>query len=176
MRQNSYGANSWVNKNITTALIGASILATTPAYAFKKSTSYDNSRYIIDKMSQASGSSINVKYNTRQSQLSTIKEYFDLSDEELANLVGVSRKTLYNWEKQGISKERDRQRVFELSVIAEDWSYNKLPTDKEKLSTPIIGSTSVMQMLTDKELDREKIIFAGRRLAHQSLTPEVGLI
>ena len=66
--------------------------------------------------------------------------------------------------------------MFELSVIAEDWSYNKLPTDKEKLFTPILGSTSVMQMLTDEKLDREKIIFAGRRLAHQSLTPELGVI
>lgn len=176
MRQNSYGSNNWLNRGITTALIGASILATTPTYASKKSTSYDDSRYVVDKMSRSSGSSINVKYNTRQSQLSTIKEYLALSDEELANLVGVSRKTLYNWEKQGISKEKDRQRVFELSVIAEDWNYNKLPTDKKKLFTPVLGSTSVMQMLTDKKLDREKIIFAGRRLAHQSLTPEVGLI
>ncbi|WP_201587424.1 hypothetical protein [Psychrobacter jeotgali] len=176
MKQNNYKSNSWLNKSITPAIIGASFLITTPTYASKKSTSYDNTRYIIDKMSQASGSSINVKYNTRQSQLSTIKKYFDLSDEKLANLVGVSRKTLYNWEKQGISKQKDRQRVFELSVIAEDWNYNKLPTDKEKLFTPVLGSTSVMQMLTNKELDREKIIFAGRRLAHQSLTPEVGLI
>ncbi len=174
MRQNSYGSN-W-NKSITTALIGASILATTPTYASKKSTSYDDSRYVVDKMSRSSGSSINVKYNNRKSQLSTIKEYLALSDEELANIIGVSRKTLYNWEKQGISKEKDRQRVFELSVIAEDWDYNELPTDKEKLFKPVLGSTSVMQMLTDKKLDREKIIFAGRRLAHQSLTPEVGLI
>ena len=176
MRQNSYGSNNWLNRSITTAVIGASFLITTPTYASKKSTSYDNSRYMVDRMSQASGSSINIKYNTRQSQLSTIKEYFTLSDEELANLVGVSRKTLYNWERQGISKEKDRQRVFELSVIAEDWNYNKLPTDKEKLFTPVLGSTSIMQMLTDKELDREKIIFAGRRLAHQSLTPSISLI
>lgn len=176
MRQNSYRSNNWLNKSITTAVIGASFLITTPTYASKKSTSYDNSRYVVDKMSRSSGSSINIKYNTRQSQLSTIKEYFALNDEELAKIMGVSRKTLYNWEKQGISKEQDRQRVFELSVIAEDWEYNKLPIEKEKLFTPVLGSTTVMQMLADKNLDREKIIFAGRRLAHQSLKPEVGLI
>lgn len=176
MRQNSYEFNNRLNRSITTAVIGASLLITTPSYASKKSTSYDNSRYIVDKMSRASGSSINVKYNTRQSQLAMIKECFALSDEELANVMGVSRKTLYNWEKQGISKEKDRQRVFELSVIAEDWEYNKLSTSKEDLFTPILGSISVMQMLTDKDLDREKIIFAGRRLAHQSLTPNTSLI
>lgn len=176
MRQNSYGSNNWLNTSITTAVIGASFLITTPTYASKKSTSYDNSRYMVDKMSRASGSSINVKYNTRQSQLTTIKECFALSDEELANVMGVSRKTLYNWEKQGISKEKNRQRVFELSVIAEDWEFNKLSTSKEDLFTPVLGSLSVMQMLTDKELDREKIIFAGRRLAHESLMPKTGLI
>ena len=174
MRQNSYGSN-W-NKSITTALIGASILATTPTYASKKSTSYDDSRYVVDKMSRSSGSSINVKYNNRKSQLSTIKEYLALSDEELANIIGVSRKTLYNWEKQGINKDKDRQRIFELSAIAEDWKYNQLPTDKEKLSKPILGSTSVMQLLMSTELDREKIVFAGRRLTHQSLTLNTSLI
>ena len=176
MRQNSYGSNNWLNRSITTAVIGVSFLITTPTYASKKSTSYDDSRYVVDKMSRASGSSINIRYNTRQSQLSTIKEYFALSDEELANIVGVSRKTLYNWEKQGISKDKDKQRVFELSVIAEDWEYNKLSNDKEELFAPVLGSTSVMQMLADKDLDREKIIFAGRRLAHQSLTPNTSLI
>lgn len=174
MRQNSYGSN-W-NKSITTALIGASILAATPTYASKKPTSYDDSRYMVDKMSRSSGSSINVKYNNRKSQLSTIKEYLALSDEELASIVGVSRKTIYNWEKQGINKDKDRQRIFELSVIAEDWHYNRFPTTKEKLSKAVVGSTSVMQMLMSEELDREKIIFAGRRLAHQSLTLNTSLI
>ncbi|MGB6824610.1 hypothetical protein [Psychrobacter sp.] len=176
MRQNSYGSNNWLNKSITTAVIGASFFVTTPTYASKKSTSYDSSRYMVDKLSRASGSSFNVKYNTRQSQLSIIKEYFAFSDEELASVMGVSRKTLYNWEKQGISKGKDRQRIFELSIIAEDWEYNKLSTDKEKLSKAILGSTSVMQMLMSEDLDKEKIIFAGRRLAHQSLTPSISLI
>ena len=175
MRQSSYGSSSF-NRNVTTAIISASILATSSTYASKNLTSYDNSRYILDKVSRVSGSNINVKYNTRQSQLSIIKEYFDLNDEELAAVVRVSRKTLYNWEKQGVSKEKDRQRIFELSIIAEDWEYNKLSTDKEKLSKAILGSTSVMQMLMSENLDKEKIIFAGRRLAHQSLTPSTSLI
>jgi len=176
MKQNSYTSSSWLNKNITTAILGASILATTPSYASKKSTSYDSSRYMVDQMSQASGSSINVKYNTRQSQLSIIKNNLALNDEELASIIGVSRKTIYNWEKQGINKDKDRQRIFELSAIAEDWNYNQFPTNKRKLSQPVLGSTSVMQMLMDERLDKEKIIFAGRRLAHQLLTPETGLI
>lgn len=176
MRQNSYGSSSWLNKSVTTAIIGASILATPTTYASKNLTSYDSSRYIVDKVSRVSGSSVNVRYNLRQSQLSIIKEYFDLNDEELADIIGVSRKTLYNWEKQGVSKEKDRHRISKLSVIAEDWYYNKLPTSKEKLSESVLGSNSVMQMLMSEELDREKIIFAGRRLAHQSLTLNTNLI
>lgn len=176
MKQNSYTSSSWLNSNITTAILGASILATNPSYASQKSTSYDSSLYMVDQMSQASGSNINVKYNTRQSQLSIIKNHFALNDEELASIVGVSRKTIYNWEKQGINKDKDRQRIFELSAIAEDWKYNQLPTDKEKLSKPILGSTSVMQLLMSTELDREKIVFAGRRLTHQSLTLNTSLI
>lgn len=176
MKQNSYTSSSWLNSNITTAILGASIFATNPSYASQKSTSYDSSLYMVDQMSQASGSNINVKYNTRQSQLSIIKNHFDLNDEELASIVGVSRKTIYNWEKQGINKDKDRQRIFELGVIAEDWHYNRFPTTKEKLSKAVVGSTSVMQMLMSEELDREKIIFAGRRLAHQSLTLNTSLI
>ena len=175
MRQSSYGSSNF-NRSVTTAIISASILATSSTYASKNLTSYDNSRYILDEVSRVSGSNINVKYNTRQSQLSIIKEYLDLNDEELAAIVGVSRKTLYNWEKQGVSKEKDRHRIAELSVIAEDWHYNQLPTARDKLSEAVLGSNSVMQMLMSEELDREKIIFAGRRLAHQSLTIDAILI
>lgn len=102
-------------------------------------------------------------------KVAIIKEYFHLNDEELADVIGVSRKTLYNWEKQGVSEEKDRHRISKLSVIAEDWHYNKLPTSKDKLSEAVLGSNSVMQMLMSEELDREKIVFAGRRLAHQEL-------
>lgn len=158
------------------AFIGASTFAMTHVQAFSEHSGYLNDVYKLEQISRPSGSNIIVRHNTRQSQISAIKKFLELNDQELADIIGVTRKTLYNWQKRGIDKEKDRQRVLELSVIAEDWSYNKLPTDKEKLLTPVLGSTSVMQMLTDKELDRGKIIFAGQRLAHQSLTPEVGLI
>lgn len=163
------------NKSIV-CVIGASVLALTQAQAFSRHSGCSNSIYTIDQMSRVTGSNIRIKYNTRQSQLSVIKKYFHLNDQELADTIGVSRKTLYNWQIKGINKEKDRQRVFELSVIAEDWNYNQLHTTKEKLSKAVLGSTSVMQLLMNEELDKEKIIFAGRRLAHQSLNPDTSLI
>lgn len=167
--------NNAFNKSAI-AVIGASALAVTQAQAFSVHSGYSNNTYKLEQISRISGSNISVKKNTRRSQLLVIKEFFALSDEELSNIVGVSRKTLYNWEKQGVNKEKDRNRISKLSVIAEDWYYNRLPTNKEKLSKAVLGSTSVMQMLMSEELDREKIVFAGRRLAHQSLTPNASLI
>lgn len=158
------------------AVISASALTITQAQAFSVHSGYSNNDYKLEQISRISGSNVNVKRNIRQSQISLIKDFFALSDEELSNIVGVSRKTLYNWEKQGINKEKDRHRISKLSVIAEDWNYNQLPTAKDQLSKPILGSLSVMQMLMSKELDKEKIIFAGRRLAHHSLVYDTSLI
>lgn len=177
MSNSSYKLNSWFNKSTAQLILGATILASTSVHAFdNKSTSYDNSRYIIEKIKQTSGTTVVVNSRHRKSQISIIRDIFDIKNEELSETIGISRKTLHNWEKFGIKKEKDRQRVFELSVIAEDWKFNKLPTNKEALSKPIVGSLSVIDMLKDEKLDREKIIFAGRRLSHQSLAPEIGLI
>ncbi len=159
----------------TLLVLGAATLSISGAKPFAVRTTYGHNRQYLESISQVSGSNISVKYQTRNNQLQSIKDAFALTDELLAEVVGVSRKTLHNWEKQGIKKEKDRQRIFELSVIAEDWRYNQLPTQSEKLKEKVLGNDSILTLLKSTHLDREKILFAGRRLAHQSLAAEQGL-
>ena len=156
--------------------VGASTVAISQAQALPVQSGYPNTIYKLGQMNRNSGSSVQVRENSRQSQLSIIKSTFGLTDQELADILMVSRKTLHNWEKQGVRKEKDRQRIFELSVISEDWQYNQLPTTRDKLNLAVIELNSVMQMLKEDTLDKERIIFAGRRLAHQSLTSKNSLI
>lgn len=142
---------------------------------YKISTAYGNNYALLERLSQVSGSNVQVTYQKRSNQLQRIKETFSFTDATLAEIIGVSRKTLHNWEQQGIKKEKDRQRIFELAVIAKDWEYNRLPKATETLSQAVLHELSVLDMLKAEKLDRERIIFAGQRLAHQALQPETGL-
>lgn len=160
--------------------VGAATLGSaTPSFAetqpYYVRTIYGSNNAWLDSISKISGSSVQVTYQKRNNQLQDIKETFGFTDATLAEIIGVSRKTLHNWEQQGIKKEKDRQRIFELSVIAKDWKYNRLPIAIETLSQTVLHELNVLDMLKAEKLDREKIIFAGRKLAHQAMQPQQGL-
>lgn len=157
------------------AALGSTNLGFAETQPYYVRTTYGNDYAWLDSISQVSGSNIQVTYQKRSNQLQRIKETFGFTDATLAEIIGVSRKTLHNWEQQGIKKEKDRQRIFELSVISDDWAYNRLPRAIEILSQTVLHELSVLDMLKAEKLDREKIIFAGQRLAHQALQPETGL-
>lgn len=157
------------------ATLGSATFGFAETQPYHVRTTYGNDHALLDRISQVSGSSIQVTYQKRSNQLQRIKEIFGFTDATLAEIIGVSRKTLHNWEQQGIKKEKDRQRIFELAVIAKDWEYNQLPIAIETLSQTVLHGLSALDMLKAEKLDREKIIFAGQRLAHQALQPETGL-
>ncbi len=91
---------------------------------------------------------------------------FGLTKEELAQVCKVqSRKTLYNW-INGEAKPRKSamSRVFDLLVTARAWLSSGFIADREQLHEPVLGNQSVFDLLSQPEIDKERILFAGSRL------------
>jgi hypothetical protein len=106
-------------------------------------------------------------HNKFQSVISEISSCFSLTKEELAVICKVhSRKTLYNW-VDGVSKPRalTLERLFDLLMIAKAWKQANLPNDYESLHLVTFHGVSIFDMLKNDTLDKEKILFAGSRLA-----------
>jgi hypothetical protein len=119
---------------------------------------------------------INQQVCSISEKLDLIKSTFFLSEEELATIIGVGRKTLFNWKHQASEPNKDKgQRVFDLFLIAKNWQNSQYPTSSFDMNTPILSGQSILDMLLESPLDSEKIVFAGNRLAHQKIG-EVDLI
>lgn len=113
----------------------------------------------------------NKNINGVVSQLDFIKDTFGLYDEDFAQACDVTRGTLVNWRNNNsIPRDRSRARVFELYNLAKDWQEQSFPNDRTLVATPVIGNESVLKLLQAKQLDKQKILFAGRRLFRQPST------
>lgn len=109
--------------------------------------------------------------NKVSQQIDFIKKTFNLTDEELSKVCCVaSRKTLSNWKESGqIPRENNRQRVFDLFLLAKDWNNQSLPNSKNVITKNILNGQSVLDILQENSLDNQKALFAGRRLLRESL-------
>lgn len=104
-------------------------------------------------------------------RLERIESAFCITREELADVCRTTRKTVYNWLNQDSEPQaKNRQRLFELDVLAEDWLDAGYTQERDQLHKPLIDGKSVMDLLTDERLDRELVLFAGSRLAISNLT------
>lgn len=107
-----------------------------------------------------------VPQNKLATAVNEISLAFGLTKEELAQVCNVqSRKTLYNW-INGEAKPRKSamSRIFDLLVIARAWNGSGFTTDREQLHEPVLGDQSVFDLLSQSEIDKERILFAGSRL------------
>ena len=125
---------------------------------------------------QQNGSGQNVRFvvdepeNGIEQKLDTIKKAFVMSEDELAQRLGVQRKTVFNWKKQQSSPKVDKaQLIFDLYLLAKNWLDAGFSTSSFDLNSPVLAGQSVKTMLHEATLDSEKILFAGQRLAHRSL-------
>lgn len=101
-----------------------------------------------------------------EEQIDFIKNTFSLTDEKLAKILGVERKTIHNWGKSNnIPREKARARFFELYVLAKDWLSLAYPTDKMLIATPLSNDLNLLDALAS--LDKEKVLFIGRYLQRQ---------
>ena len=113
---------------------------------------------------------INNQKSSLEQKIDIIKLAFAMSEDDIAQSVGVTRKTLFNWKKQDYSPNKVQvQNIFDLYLLAKNWIDAGFSTATFDLETPVLASQSIKDMLRESKLDSEKILFAGNRLAHQSL-------
>lgn len=112
---------------------------------------------------------------TLPSNLENIKNAFSLSNDELANIIGVSRKTLHNWKTGNIRSSEKRKRIFDLFLLATNWSNAGFSGNRHDLEKKILNGKSILDLLVEEDLNAEKILFAGSRIDLLSPRSEKGL-
>lgn len=103
--------------------------------------------------------------NLLPQQLNFIKTTFALSDDNLASVLGVVRKTLANWKSQGeIARDKSLERFFILHALAKDWQQLAYPKTREALLLPIVDNENVLGLLQKDVIDIERVLYFGRCL------------
>ena len=179
---------NYTNKNINWCLASLAIVALSYPNLLPQKTSIEKHNLIksgtfnldstITTITNRSGSTLLVSIEvaeTLPNHLENIKSAFSLTNDDLAKIIGVTRKTLHNWKIGKIGNSEKRQRVFELFMLATDWNKIGFSKNKLDLNQPIVHGKSVVDLLSEENLDREKILFAGSRIALLKNPPEQGL-
>lgn len=98
--------------------------------------------------------------------LDYISNTFCLTKEDLAQVCRVqARKTLYNWMDGESSPRRSAlERIYELYTIAEVWRTSGIELKKQDFHTPAIDDKTIVDLLSEDEIDRDLILFAGSRI------------
>jgi len=109
------------------------------------------------------------------SNLENIKNTFSLSNDELAKIIGVSRKTLHNWKTGNIRSSEKRKRIFDLFLLATNWSNAGFSRNRHDLEKKILNGKSILDLLVEEDLNAEKMLFAGSRIDLLSPRSEKGL-
>ncbi len=115
------------------------------------------------------GSKTEIQATKQETLECVVKEImctFDLTKNEQLRVFQVnSRKTLYNWiDGETRPRKSAMNRIFELLVIARDWKSSGLIANKDNLRQPVIQNKSVLDLLSQDNLNREQVLFAGSRL------------
>ncbi|ARG38649.1 helix-turn-helix domain-containing protein [Acinetobacter baumannii] len=108
----------------------------------------------------------NAVLNTYPDHIEKIKNIFNLTDEELAKVLKVSRKTLYNWKQKGSesSSAKSRKRIFDFYILAKDWKDLNYPSSKSALEISILQGSSIKDLLIAEDFDRKRVLYAGSKL------------
>ena len=111
-----------------------------------------------------------IQSNALEEKLELIKVVFSMTEFEIAQSIGVSRKTLFNWkQREHAPNKKKAQNIFELYLLAKNWKDAGFTTDSFELQLPVFGDQSIKDLLKEDRLDSEKILFAGNRLTHKHL-------
>lgn len=167
---NGSGYNS-SNTNYANKFLGA--LANLTNFTTTGSGSFGVSVKSIYQQNQHSNTHIFLKNPTSPTkafsvakQLELIKSSFLLKDEELADAVKASRRTVHTWKvKEDIPRDLSSKRVFELFILSRNWKNEGFEFDRTQLRRKIMKDNSIFDMLIADDLNAEKILFAGNALS-----------
>jgi len=116
-----------------------------------------------------SGSRLTLELNVSDSLerlLKRIQAAFGINKDELAKVCNATRKTIYNWlDGKSEPQEKNRERLFVLDVLADDWTGAGYTTDRIRLKQAIVDGRSIFDLLCDDPIDSELVLFAGSRSA-----------
>lgn len=102
--------------------------------------------------------------NPTRKTLDRIKSTFQLTDEQLSAVLDCSRKSLNNWRAQTKPSGRKQRRLWRFLQAADDWSDANYPNPGHYLEREIIGSKTLLDLLSAKDIDLEEVAFAGSRI------------
>ncbi|QYA56419.1 hypothetical protein EGT72_007200 [Acinetobacter johnsonii] len=113
---------------------------------------------------------IELQSNALEEKIELIKTVFSMTEVEIAQSIGVARKTLFNWkQRESAPNKKKAQNIFDLYLLAKNWKDAGFTTDSFELDSPVIDGQSIKDLLKEDKLDSEKILFAGNRLNHKNL-------
>lgn len=111
-----------------------------------------------------------VQRNALEEKIELIKSVFSMTEIEISQSIGVSRKTLFNWkQKKSAPNKLKAQNIFDLYLLAKNWMEAGFTTDSFELESPVIDDKSIKDLLKEDKIDSEKILFAGNRLNNTKL-------
>lgn len=97
--------------------------------------------------------------------LDEIKKTFPVTVDELAKILQVTRRTIYNWrENKALPHKTTMQRLFTLTMVARNIASSGINLTKPVLRDPGTNNTSLLDMLSANTLNAEQIMFSASRL------------
>ncbi len=107
------------------------------------------------------------------SRLNQVKSTFDLTNEQLVEVVGSARKTVHNW-MAGLNRPNrsKAKRILELNNIASKWTSRGFSSDRGILLLKGQSGSSLLELLSEKELNQDMVMFHGASLHIASLVED----
>jgi len=97
--------------------------------------------------------------------LQVIRTTFGLTMKMLSKACGVTRKSVYKWQDEDVTPNRQhQQRIFKLREAALNWRREAYPHPKNHLYEPILREKTLLDLLNEDPVDVQRILFAGQRL------------
>ncbi len=94
-----------------------------------------------------------------------VKDTFGFTQEDLASVCCSSRKSVNNWLNGEKPNKTKIKRLMDLFLVRNEWISSGLSTERGMLDLAVLDGHSVMDLLSMKQLDKDKVLFAGSRLS-----------
>lgn len=102
---------------------------------------------------------------TVSSVIQSVRDTFGFTQEDLASVCCSSRKSVNNWLSGEKPNKTKIKRLMDLFLLRNEWTSSGLSTERGMLDLAVLDGNSVMDLLSMKQLDKDKVLFAGSRLS-----------
>lgn len=103
-----------------------------------------------------------------------VNDTFKLTDNELATLCKVTRKTIHNWKNDNLKMHsKNSSRLFNLVIASKNWIENGYQLTKNELHNKVISNKSVFDILSESPINLNILNMAGQRLAFSQKPKEL---